>query len=262
MSTRSEYNHGEFCWVDLVAHDMAAARSFYEQLFGWSSRDMDTKGGPPYAQFEKDGQAVAGIGQMSEEMKQQGIPPTWNSYINVEDVQAAAAKSGQLGGTVTVPPMPVVDAGWLAFVRDPTGGHVAFWQKSRHIGAELVSGPGSFCWNELVTRDVEKARQFYGELLGWEYVENPDAPSKYYIARSAGRENGGIMHMSEQWGEVPSHWSVYFAVEDADAFAERITSLGGKVLVPPFETPAGRVTVVGDNQGAIFNAIAMTAPLE
>lgn len=260
MAIMTGYKHGQFSWVDLVALDMEAARHFYAQLFGWTSGDMDTQGGPHYVQFYANGHSVAGVGQMSEAMKSQGIPPTWNSYINVDDIKSVVARAEELGATVAVPITKIVDAGWMAFLQDPTGGNVGLWQKERHFGAETVNQPGSFCWNELVTRDIEKAREFFGRLLDWQFADNPHSPSKYYIIKNDGDDNGGLMQMDEAWGDIPPHWMVYFSVANADETAQRASSLGGNIFVPPFDTIVGRIAVLADPQGASFSVIQLTDP--
>jgi hypothetical protein len=261
MSLMTEYQHGQFSWVDLMAHDMEAAREFYGELFGWTSTTMDTQGGPPYAQFELDGKSVAGIGQMPDAMKSQGVPPIWNSYINVDDAEAITKKAEELGAEITMPLMKVVEAGWLTYIQDPTGGNVGVWQKIQHFGAQLANDPGAFCWNELATKDVDKACAFYADLLGWEYEENPGSPTKYYIIKNQGRMNGGIMQMDEKWGDLPTNWGVYFSVEDVDTTAENATLLGGSVVAPPFDVPeVGRIGVVADAQGAVFSIIKLDAP--
>ena len=132
MAVRDHYPHGQFCWVDLVSRDMSEAREFYRRLFGWQSTDQDTQGGPPYAHFELEGKSVAGLGQMNQEMLNKKLPAMWNSYIQVDDIQAVCAKVTQLGGTITVPVTKILDAGSLAFIRDPTGAQVGLWQKDQH----------------------------------------------------------------------------------------------------------------------------------
>jgi len=253
MPEKTQYAHGEFSWVDFVSHDMPSACAFYEAVFDWESVRQDTQGGPPYAIFQKGGQAVAGIGQMDDAMKSQGLPPMWNSYVNVDDVNAAVQKATELGGTVAIPPMKVLEAGWLAFLQDPTGGNLGLWQKERHIGAQLVNEPGAFCWNELATGDSERAKEFYAQLFGWEYDLNNDAPTTYYIIRHNGSDNGGIMQMTDEWGQLPPLWTVYFSTDDVDATGRRVHQNGGEVSVPPFETPAGKVGVMKDPQGGMFN---------
>lgn len=263
MSIMETYAHGQFSWVDLSAHDKAAAEQFYGQLFGWKVVPQDTHGGPPYAQLELDGHAVAGIGQMSEDMKAQGVPPMWNSYINVDDVEAAAARAKELGGQIMVPPMKVLDAGWLAFVTDPTGATFGLWQKDQHIGATLVQEPGSLCWNELSTRDQVGAREFYGTLLGWSFslleVPADGPPTEYHIIKNQAQDNGGIIQMNAEWGELPPHWMVYFSVADIDASVARVAELGGNVHVPQFDTSVGRIAVVADPQGAVFSLIQLAS---
>lgn len=257
MADQTEFAHGQFSWVDLAAHEMAAARDFYESLFGWTTKDVDTQGGPPYAQFHLNGQAVGGLGQLPDEMKAQNIPPMWSSYINVDDIQAIVEKTTELGGEVTMPIMQVMDFGSMTFIKDPSGGHVGLWQKNTHAGAEVTGQPGSFCWNELATRDSEAAKTFFANLLGWEYEDSPNAPTPYVIIKNQDLQIGGMIQMDEQWGEVPPHWMVYFSVADIDQSVAKLQELGGNVCVPIFEIPVGRMSVVGDPQGGNFTLIQL-----
>jgi predicted enzyme related to lactoylglutathione lyase len=64
-------------------------------------------------------------------------------------------------------------------------------------------------------------------------------PAPYRIIENAGRSNGGILEMSEEWGGTPPHWIVYFAVDDAEDAAARVRALGGLVHHGPFDTAAG-----------------------
>ena len=57
---RTQYEHGVFCWVDLSSLDLAKAKAFYTDLFGWRAEDQDTQGGPPYTVFYKGEHAVGG----------------------------------------------------------------------------------------------------------------------------------------------------------------------------------------------------------
>ena len=260
--TPPPYKHGQFNWVDLNSHDMSRARTFYGKLFGWDVDDVDTGDGPTYALFRNGEHIVAGVGQMSDEMKSQGVPPMWNSYINVEGIEGIVTAAERHGATVVAPVMEVMDAGKMAFIQDPTGAMVAFWEAGTHEGAELVNQPGSFCWNELATRDADAAKQFFADLFGWEYQDNPHAPSVYYIIKLKGRNNGGILQMTEEWGDIPPHWMTYFAVADVDEDAGRLEELGGTLHHGPFDTAAGRLAVVSDDQGAMFHLITLTDTMD
>jgi len=260
MSVRESYRPGEFCWVDLMAHDMTAVQPFYNDLLGWECVLQDTHGGPPYGIFQNDGRGVAGLGQMDEQIKAQGAPPTWNNYIHVDDIEQTAARVTELGGQIAMPVMKVLDAGWMAVAQDPTGAFFSLWQKGSHFGAELVNQVGAFCWNELATRDIDAAAAFYRDLLGWDYQDTPNPRTRYLSIRNQGRLNGGLMQMTEEWGEVPSNWTVYFSVTDADAAVAQTQLSGGKVYVEPFEIPVGRMAVVADPQGATFCVIKLSVP--
>ena len=263
MPKQTAYAHGAFSWVDLSAHDAAAARKFYEAMFGWRTVDQDTQGGPPYAIFELDGLQTAGLGECPPELKAQGVPPLWNSYINVDSVEATAGRVAELGGTVAMPPMQVLDYGWTAYIQDPTGATVGLWQKNTHLGAGLVNEPGAFCWNELATRDMEQAQQFFSALLGWEFEAAPNSPAPYAVIRNNGRMNGGIMKMDDSCGEMAPNWSVYFTVEDIDAALAKLKQLGGNTLMGVFDVgDVGRMAVVSDPQGAVFDLIQLNNPPE
>jgi len=249
------YERGRFCWVDLSAHDLDAAIDWYGKYFGWEAREEDTVGGPRYVTFLLDGKKVAGAGQMPDDQKPQ-IPPVWSSYIRVENCAAEEAKAEALGADTILPTMPVMEHGTMCFIKDPTGAAVGFWQPGSHQGAQLCNRPGSFTWNELATRDIEGAKRFYGELFGWTTKAlSGDNPTE--IIHLDGRENGHMLFMNDAWEGMPPMWTVYFAVDDCDAMAARAAELGGKTMVPPFDIPAGRLSVVADSQGAHFYIIAL-----
>ena len=256
--TPSSYAHGQFCWIDLVAHDMPASAAFYADLFGWTVAEEDTDGGPPYAFFLHEGDVVAGIGAMSDDMREGGVRLMWNSYINVDDVAETTEAAEALGAKIITAPTQIMDAGWLAFIEDPTGGAVGLWQAGSNHGAERVNVPGTLCWNELNTRDLDGARDFFHALLGWTYEDNPDSPAPYAIIHNQDRPNGGILQMTDEWDGIPPHWSVYFAVANIDADVERLQALGGQLHHGPFATEVGRMAVAADPEGAPFHLIQLS----
>ncbi|WP_045115538.1 VOC family protein [Plesiocystis pacifica] len=259
MTEMNGYDDGVFCWTDLVAHDFEAAKAWYSKIFGWTAVDQDTKGGPPYVIWTQDGRPVAGLGQMSEEMKASGAPTMWTDYVAVSDVEATAAKAAELGGKVIFPPFQVLDSGSMAAFMDPHGAMFAVWKAGTHFGAGTVNVPNSMSWNELATTDVPGARKFYGELFGWTYSEQDMGQFVYTSIAAGRRSNGGIVPMvGEQWQGIPPHWMTYFSVADVDATAKAIEEAGGKICVPAIDIPqVGRFAVVNDAQGATFTIITM-----
>lgn len=112
---------------------------------------------------------------------------------------------------------------------------------------------GAPCWIDLVTPDADAARTFYGELFGWSYDAYPMGESVYYMGTIRGSNVAGLMQQQPGGAESPPSWQVYFAVDDADAAAERVTSAGGRLLYPVDEIPgSGRTTAAIDTLGAPF----------
>lgn len=248
MGERTSYEPGTPSWVDLGSPDIPASVAFYGSLFGWEAEDQGPEGGG-YQMFKLRGQYVAGLGPAMNEG-----PPYWTTYITVAEVDETLRVVEKEGGTVLMPAMDVLDVGRMAIVMDPTGAAFAVWQANRHPGAGLVNEPGTLCWNELSTRDVGRAREFYTAVFGWEAAGNEE----YTELKLGGRSVAGMMAMAaEMPAEVPAHWLVYFAVDDCDAAVERVLAGGGATVTPTMEVSVGRFAVVTDPQGAVFSVIAL-----
>ena len=126
-----------------------------------------------------------------------------------------------------------------------------------------VPANGAFCWNELATTDLESAQNFYKTLLGWEIKESnaTGAGMVYNEIVVGGQHVGGVYKMGPEFGQAPSHWMAYVAVDDVDAKARQVWELGGKVCVPPTDIPnVGRFCVVNDPTGATIALITLSAP--
>lgn len=256
MSTPLEYPHGTFCWVDLNSHDMKTATAWYGELLGWSVEIGQMPGGPPYGTFFLHGRPVAGIGEMSAEMKAQGIPPLWNSYVAVDDAAAIERRVVELGGKVLFPATRAGELGTLAFFTDPSGAGFAIWQAGTHNGAQL-RGPGTWSWCELASRDVAASREFYAELFGWRYKTDVESPQYTEIVVGE-RVIGGMLAIQPEWGPMPPSWGVYFEVADIDATVAAVKGTGGRVRVGPRTIEhVGRFCGVTDPQGGCFSLIQM-----
>ncbi len=129
-----------------------------------------------------------------------------------------------------------------------------------------ASKHGMFSWCELLTTDVEGAKKFYSELLGWtvetvvhESFEN-DEDLEYSLVKADGTEIGGIMAVPAQALGMPPSWGAYVTVDDVDAAAGKVRDLGGKVVVPLKDIPGvGRFCVIQDPQGAVLTLITYLA---
>jgi uncharacterized protein len=290
---RDGYIPGVPCWVDASEPDPEAAAGFYGGLFGWEFEDAMPRSSEGnyfiaraeatgWSLFDSSGGAragdVAAIGSIPE-----GAPPMamWNTYFWVDSADEAASKVRDAGGAVVMEPFDFLAASRVAVLTDPEGAAFCVWEAREHKGAGLVNDPGSLNFNGLATRDVDGARTFYGSVFGWEtldmggglqmwtlsgygdYLEGYHPQLRQQMAEAGAPERfedvvATINPIAEDQPDTPSHWSVTFATDDADATAARATELGGTVIVPPFDAPWVRMTVIADPQGATFIASKFT----
>ena len=260
MGERTQYTPGTFSWADLTTTDQDAAKAFYSGLFGWTYDDQPMPQGPVYSMAMLGANSVAAIAPQTPEMAAAGVPPMWNTYLAIDSADDAAGRVEAAGGKVAMAPFDVMDAGRMAFVLDPAGAAVALWQANQHIGATLVNESGAVIWNELITDKPDSALAFYEAVLGTTHSTMEMAPGEQYrILKAGGVDVGGCME--PPMPGVPNHWQVYFAVDDADATASKVSAEGGQVIAEPFDIPSvGRSAVLSDPQGAVFSVLKPTPP--
>jgi uncharacterized protein len=245
MGDRESYAPGTFCWADLGTTDGEAAKGFYTRLFGWEAVDQPAGEDRVYTMLKLDGRDVAALYEMGEEERAQ-LQPHWSSYVTVENVDALAPRARELGGELLSEPFDVMEAGRMAVVRDPTGALVQLWQPRNQIGAGRVNDPGCMVWNELASPDPDRARAFYGELLGWTTETDPTG---YAVIKRGDALNGGIRPALD--GEAPN-WLVYFNVASYEEAAATVREAGGTVVAERPSVTVGQIAVVADPQGAVF----------
>jgi predicted enzyme related to lactoylglutathione lyase len=275
MTDRDRYIPGVPCWVDSVHPDPAAAAEFYSRLFGWTCDDRMPADVPGhYYMATIGGRDAAAIGSVPE-----GAPPValWNTYVWVDSADETTAKAVSSGATIIVEPLDVFDAGRMAMFADPEGAAIAVWQPNRHRGALAVNEHGGVNFNDLHTRDLDRAEEFYGAVFGWETLELGPGASMWALpaygdfleelnpgmraqmaamGAPTGFENvvASVVPIGPDDAATPAHWGITFAVDDADAAARTATKLGGTVLSEPTDMPWVRTTTIRDPQGATFVA--------
>jgi predicted enzyme related to lactoylglutathione lyase len=255
MSEVKSYKPGTFCWADLATTDPTAAKSFYAKLFGWTTQEISLPGGGTYTIAQLNGGDVAGISRMMPDQQAKGIPPYWSSHVAVASVDESAKNATTLGGKILAAPMDVMDVGRMAVIQDPSGAALSLWQAKKHIGAARAGEHGALIWNELSTRNVDACGSFYTKLFGWGTEAMKGVfTTTYTVFKDGAEHRAGMMPLSKQTpANVPSRWAVYFGVNDCDATASQVTSLGGKTAMPPTDIPnVGRFSMFFDPQGAFF----------
>jgi predicted enzyme related to lactoylglutathione lyase len=275
MPDRDRYIPGVPCWVDTSQPDPEAALPFYAGVFGWEFEDMMPPGSDgKYFVARLRGGDVAAVGSIPEGAPQMA---SWNTYVWVDSADETAAKAVEAGGKALMEPFDVMDAGRMAVIADPEGAVFCVWQARQHRGAQIVNEPGSLNFNGLNTRDAPGAKRFYGSVFGWQtlgaeggfemwtlpgygdHLEEGDPEMRTRIAEVGappGFEDvvASLNPIAQDQPDVPAHWGVTFAVDDADAVAAKTEELGGTVVVAPFDAPWVRMTVITDPQGATFIA--------
>jgi predicted enzyme related to lactoylglutathione lyase len=263
------------CWIDTSQPDPEAAAEFYGALFGWELEDVMPPDAPgQYFMARIRGKDVAGVGSIPEGAPQMAI---WNTYVWVDSADETASKVRDAGGSVMMEPFDVMDAGRMAVFTDPEGAVFFAWEARANKGSQIVNEHGSNNFNNLNTRDLERAKAFYGAVFGWETLELDRGAQMWTLPgygdhleeltpglRKGMEEMGapkgfedvvaGVNEIRDDQPDTPAHWGLTFAVDDADAIAEKATELGGKVIAPPFDAPWVRMTVIADPQGATFVA--------
>jgi predicted enzyme related to lactoylglutathione lyase len=248
------YTAGTPCWVDLMVPDQQAGLDFYRDLFGWQGEP-----GPPetggYAVCTFRGLPVAGIGPTMDP----ATPTVWTTYLATDDADATVAAVGKAGGQVMMPPMDVMTLGRMCVAVDPAGAVFGIWEHKDFFGAQLVNEPGALAWNECNSRDSAASAAFYKAAFGVG-VETLPGEMEYRTLQVGGRPVGGINTMTEPpfTADVPSHWLTYFCVDDTSSTVDAAVKRGGDVMMPPADTPFGRMSVLRDPWGAVFAVIEST----
>jgi predicted enzyme related to lactoylglutathione lyase len=174
-------------------------------------------------------------------------------YISVANADEAVSKTAQLGGTVLAPAFDVMDVGRMAVIQDPTGAIFSVWQPKKHQGVTISGVDNTVCWADLSTPDAERAKKFYSSLFGWELTTSPNDPSGYLHIKNGEQFIGGIPPAEHRNPNAPPHWLLYFQVADVEAATQKVSQLGGKVLMPPRKMEnVGTWSIVADPQGAVF----------
>jgi hypothetical protein len=252
MPTRdTTWPAGTPCWVDYPAVDVDAAKAFYTAVVGFDY----TEGVPEFGGYLRclsQGRNAAGMMPKMEP----DIPSAWMTYFATDDADATVAAITAAGGTVVAGPHDVGALGRMVIAIDSQGATFGAWQAGEHLGSEIYNEPGSLTWNEAAMTDPSAAREFYTKVFGFAYQEIPDAGG-YATFSTGGDPLGGLGGLNPGG---PQGWLTCFAVASTDAAVSAVESNGGKVVMPPTDTPYGRFAVVEDPWGAPFEVMAQPEP--
>lgn len=115
---------------------------------------------------------------------------------------------------------------------------------------------GAFSWSELMTDDVEAAKNYYQAVIGWEIETKHMEEMVYHVVKADGVPVGGIMGKPPGSEQIPNHWATYITVSDVDETLAKAEAAGGKALFPPMDVAGvGRLCAVMDITGAVVSII-------
>ena len=232
---------GSFCTTVLRTRDPQRAAAFYNALGGWTAEPV--AGTRQHFLMLFEGKAVAGIQDVFEGQDE------WVPHVSVTDLDRMVSDAQTLGGTL-VDTSDAAGFARLATLRDPEGALFGLWQPAPHQGAALMEDAGSLWWLEVMAKDVETPRSFYGRLFDWQSYDTVFQPfHSYTVFKRGDVQEGGILKMDPDW-DVSPRWNSIFAVIDCDATLERACRLGGSTVFVHTVPTAGRIGGFLDPGGA------------
>lgn len=251
--------HGQFIWYELTTSDVDAATKFYPRFTGWGTQPFDKD----YLMWTTGGVPFAGIFRLSDEMRQQGVPPNWMPYVESSNVDETVALAKSLGGKVMHGPAEIPTVGRFAVLQDPQGAVFGVYKSSGSLGAwDGKAVVGRFSWHELMTTDYVKANEFYRALFGWEKTGEMDmgGGNTYLMYGKFGTGYGGMFNRTPDMAGMPPFWLVYIYVKDVGEAVAKATKAGAQVVRPQMDIPGGSIAILGDPQGAGFALHHANAP--
>ncbi len=158
------YHQGKFVWYDLLTTDVATAKKFYGELFGWSFKDQGR-----YTVVLNNDQAIGGIVEIIPKDNKRHAA-YWLASLSVPDVDQAATFVKESGGIIHEGPVEMKNRGRGVLVSDPQGAQVLLLHSSSGDPTDIKAPIGSWLWVELWSKDIDASVAFYEELGGYSTV--------------------------------------------------------------------------------------------
>jgi predicted enzyme related to lactoylglutathione lyase len=234
---------GKVVWHDLVTPDLAGARAFYGELFGWSFESLSSG----YTLVRNQGQPVAGMASLDDENR----ASHWLPLVSVPDVDRAVRLTTERGGRSILSPFELPSRGRVALVADPQGAVFGVVRSTGGDPPDRKAGMGDWIWHEVWTDDVAGSGRFYAELAGYTPKERQVFGTAYTYLSQGDHPRVGLVRKPDP--EIGNTWVTYLRVADVASTAARAEALGGTLLMEPrAEVRNGTAAIVADPDGAGF----------
>ena len=246
-----------FVWHDLVTPDTAAAKKFYSEVFGWTSRT----GSDGSIAMDSLGKPVAAIYDSRATADRPAARAQWISAISSQDSKLLESEMKALGGSVMIAAKYLKGKGTQAVYRDPQGAVFSVLKPDKPYSAKDPVKDGEFFWQDLFVKNPEAASEFYAKLFGYEtHLQDFEGLSRVVLS-SADYSQAGIDKLPE--GAQRSGWLPYVLVDDVPGTIRKVIANGGKSLtVSEGSLLSEKMAVIADPSGAIIGLINWTAEMQ
>jgi predicted enzyme related to lactoylglutathione lyase len=232
---------GSFCTSVLKTSDAVRASRFYTLLLGWDAKPATGE----HTFLQCDGKTVASIQSIASGHD------AWIPHVCVDAIDRTIETATTLGATL-LDVTNVAGVARMATLRDREAAVFGLWQPDSHVGAEQMDVPGSIWWMEVLARDPAIARDFYGELFGWNARDTSFEPfASYTVFERPGSQEAGLLQIQPGW-EIEPMWNTIVSVDDCDATMSRAPGLGGQMGFVHTVPKHGRVGSIFDPGGAFL----------
>ncbi len=242
---------GRFVWHDLMTKDVSAAVKFYTVLFPeWAIHDLDATFGMPYRIIVAAGEEIGGIAPQDPSVD---APCFWLGSVAVEDCDATVTRFEQGGGKCWVPAQEIPGVGRYAVVADAQGAVLKPIQLTYPRTPPRRPAAGQFCWDTLMTSDLEAARQTYAGAFGWQAAELSLGGTGGYTTFRIGEEDVAAGLALPPGSDSRPGWLAYLRAENVETRTNKAAKLGATILVKPQDLPGiGRFSILADPMAAVF----------
>jgi hypothetical protein len=208
-----------------------ALMNFYASLYGWTWEVGEEQMGY-YSIANSDGSPVMGLGQG------EGSAGAMTPYFATDDINAAAAKAAELGGTVFMGPMEVPETGIMALVTDPTGAVHGLWQGINFQGFGVAYEANAPGWFDHSSNDPAAAATYYAGLTGHSVIE----PEPGMRVLSAGEQWFASVSENQVPERPNAQWNSIYVVEQLEAARNKVRELGGTIVLEEMPVPGSAIS--------------------
>ncbi len=256
---------GKIVYAQLTTPDLAQAKTFYGSLLGWTFRDVRVSRGH-YAQAMAGGHNVAGfVEQPLPSGDRPRHEPVWLPFISTADTDALARAAQGWGGKILFSPKDIPGLGREAIIADPQGGiFVAIRSASGDpADTDTPTVQGEWIWSALLTGIPANAAGFYQKLFSYQVEGGQDESGESrYVLESQNYDRATVNPLPPRLpASAPARWMNFVQVDSVGAVAEKVSQLGGRVLVEPhLDRNDSMIAIVADPAGAVFGIMEWHVP--